>query len=336
MSITQNKIAEHLGISRVSVARALNGHGKVSPESRRRIEEAARELGYDSHTNRAAREMIARRYGTQLKNDVIAVIMPASGAAPLRTETFFTPILDGIEMQAEMLGLDVFLHSYCKDRLPRLIQNGGVDGLVCLEAASELVQRLKPLKLPILTLGAFHDEVCGIAPDEGKGVRMVTQHLIDIGHRQIAYLGHPPNASASLRRIHGYEHALKSNGLPLDERLKEATLWGQQESGAGVARLLERGVKFSALVCHNDQIAMAAVRELEERGLRVPDDVSVTGFDDISLNQHFMPAITSIAFDRVAMGRRAVEILNESETKSARHESTPVELAIHDSTRAVN
>ena len=64
MSITQNKIAEHLGISRVSVARALNGHGKVSPESRRRIEEAARELGYDSHTNRAAREMIARRYGT--------------------------------------------------------------------------------------------------------------------------------------------------------------------------------------------------------------------------------------------------------------------------------
>jgi LacI family transcriptional regulator len=335
--VTQDKIAKRLGMSRISVARALNGYGKVSAENRRRIEEVARELGYDTHTNRAAREMAARRYGRKLKTDVVAVFLPPRADTPLRAETFFSPLLDGIEMRAEELGLDVFIHSQRTGKQPRLVQNGGVDGVICLASApDDLLKQFKALHLPVVTLSVLQKGAYGIAPNDHEGTRLATQHLIDSRHRSIAYLGHQPNFSASVGRIEGFKSALESNGLPVDEQLVEATLWSPRNGAEGVARLLARDTQFTALVCHNDLIAMGAIRELEQRGLRVPQDVSVAGFDDISTQQHFVPALTSVAFDREAMGRRAVEVLRAADaSKKARHEVVPVELVVRDSTKAV-
>lgn len=333
MAITQDQIAEHLGISRVSVARALNGHRKVSEENRRRIQEAARELGYDAHTNRAARELAAQRYGHKLKNDIVAVFLPHQDQDSRRSAAFFSPLVDGIELQAELRGLDVFLHSPRNKQLPRLVQSGGVDGAICLTNSMQVIEDLKQLDLPVVTLTSFCNGVHGVAPDECEGMRLVTEHLIEGGHRRIAYLGHQPNYSASIRRIQGYCAALESHGLAIDEELIEATLWSPNHGGQGAARLLGR-TGFTALVCHNDLIAMGAIRELENRGVRVPDDVSVAGFDDISTDEHFDPSVTSIAFDREAMGKLAVDMMLETGPASqARHQSVPVGLVVRASTR---
>jgi DNA-binding LacI/PurR family transcriptional regulator len=116
--------------------------------------------------------------------------------------------------------------------------------------------------------------------------------------------------------------------------------------GEGITALLKRSRDFTALVCYNDDIAMQAVRALEVYGLRVPKDISVVGFDDISVPSNFKPALTSIAFDRQSMGRRAVEWISErteilvnkrasADNEVAQEEKYPVELVVRDSTRRI-
>src|SRR5262249_32890868 len=149
------------------------------------------------------------------------------------------------------------------------------------------------------------------------GMRQMVQHLASLGHRRIAYLGHPLSLEAARERFEGFEFGLRDCGLALAPELIENTVSALAYSARNLEQLVNRTTDFTALVCYNDTIAMQAVRWLEARNLRVPRDISIAGFDDVSVPADFPLPITSIAFDRHAMGRRAVMWIYENFEKVA-------------------
>lgn len=351
MPVTQKQIAEQLGVSHQLVGLALNGHPRVSEETRAKIKETAAELGYGAHSNQNARSLAALRHGKRTRTGIIALLMPSTGQESLRSIPFFAPMLDGIETEADARTYDLILCSHHREGLPRLIETCGVDGVISISGRA--IERLIELRLPVVNLNWYHPATHSVRPDEQEGIRQTTQYLIDAGHRRIAFLGHPAG-TYSPPRVESFKQTLLDNGLSIVPNRIEATALDASPAAGetAMANLLARDThfqtsgrpEFTALVCHNDILAIGAVQKLQQSGVQVPRDVSVTGFDDLSQQYDFQPALTSLDFDRMAMGRRAVQMLCECVEKDEAHGSSfepqhelfPVQLVVRDSTRAVD
>lgn len=344
--ITQKDIAHNLGVSRETVKFALNGNGGVAAATRERVLREAERMGYSRTSNTAARTLAAQRNGSRAVTGTIAVVSAAAfDSAPLRNVPFFAPLFAGIEAEARIRDLDICLLPLREERLPRLISERGVDGAICLGEAA-IIPRINEFEVPIVGLDVYSDCAPHIVPADRKGMKLATRHLIELGHRRIAFIGHGLHFPSAVERFEGYRAAMNEAGLGLDEKLIETTLMHSEaeHGGAAAERVLSRTRQrtgkptFTAIVCYHDLFAMGAVRALQAAGLRVPDDVAVVGFDDVSTHYSFAPAITSVSFDRHAMGRRAVQVIGallEGETIETQHEVFPVELVVRDSTRAV-
>lgn len=335
MPTTQKDIAEKLGVTRVLVSRALTNHPSVAAETRARILETAAAMGYSAQSNQAAKALIAKRYNKPIQNGVFAVVMPAIfDGIPLREVPFFSPFFEGMSKEARARGVEI---CFCPldGEIPRLITSRSVDGVIAVSDLS-LVSMVHEIELPVIVVDKYFPGVRCIVPADREGTNLVTEHLIRLGHRHIAFIGHRPEAGASKERFAGFRSALYEHKLPLLEDLWITDLLHtEMEYGEGAMHsLLGSGAEFTAVVCHHDLLAMGAIRALESRGLRVPEDVSIVGFDDVSPRYNAEPLVTSVAFDREAMGRRAVQLLCEGET-SPDLEVVPVELAVRESTSAV-
>jgi len=322
VSITQKGLAEKLGISRQLVSFALNNYPGVAEETRQRVIAMAQELGYDSFANSGARALIAKRYGRRASTGIVAILLPPKFDVPLRDIPNFSHTLDAMEREADRRGLDVLFCRTRNGQLPRLIQSLYVDGVACVSTNPENMRRIAELGLPVLNLGLQTPGSCWISPDDRQGLVLTTQHLIARGHREIAYLGHRTEVKNAAERLAGYKKALKAANLPLKPERIEATV-AEQIMDAGAAameRLLSRDAQFqksgkpsfTALACYNDLLGMGAVNCLKKRGLRVPADVSVTGFDDVSSQYPNMLRLTSISYSRAEMGSRAISMICES------------------------
>lgn len=339
MSVTQKQIAERVGISRPMVALALSGHPQVSVKTRERIEKAAREMGYHAGSNREARALIARRFGKRVRTGIIAVLMPMPlfEGVPLTGVPFFAPLLQGIENAALAREQDVLLSSMHGERMPRLIAENGADGVICIGSVN---YDLSTLAAPAVVCNGHVEGAWTLVPENAKGTRAATQHLLELGHKRIAFLGLPvrPDKTAA-ERLRGYRDALRAANC-LDDKLIETNLYGPtlEEGARGFQMLVERKAKFSAIVCFNDLIAMGAMHAARSAGLRVPRDLSVVGFDDVSAEYSCKPRLSSVFFDRAAMGKRAVEIIEESFDSgksiapAPRRETFAVELRVRAST----
>ena len=346
MHATQKSIADELGISRQLVGFALSNRHGVSAETRQRVLSAAARLGYDAFANRDARALISKRYGRRAPTGIVAVLLPPDLEIPLRDIPNFSQILDGIEREADRRSLDVLFCRARNGQCPRMIQSQYVDGVACISTTPETMRQLSAFGLPVLNLGRQTPRARWICPDDAAGIALTVKHLLQLGHRRFAYLGHSPEDRNGRVRLESCRRALKSAGVSLLERNIEATLTEQSiDSGAAaVDRLLSQDssfrktgrLAFTALVCYNDLLGMGAVRRLQELGLRVPGDISVTGYDDISTQFPLRPHLTTITFDRNAMGARAIQILCESGGKALKPvgEKLPVTLQVRESTAA--
>jgi DNA-binding LacI/PurR family transcriptional regulator len=174
--------------------------------------------------------------------------------------------------------------------------------------------------------------------DNVAAAREVTKHLIDAGRRRIGFVGHEPAMSETSRqRITGYQEALEEAGLPVEPGLlfssAEISAMG---SVAAVRAALDAGARFDALVCRDDLAAIGALRALQERGIAVPGDVAVTGWDDISLSAVTFPSLTTVSPDLPALARRALELLIDrvgGYGGAGRHEIAPHTIVARESTR---
>ncbi len=172
--------------------------------------------------------------------------------------------------------------------------------------------------------------------DDHEGAMQATRHLISLGHRRIAFVAGPADHGDALERLEGYRQALAEANIAFDPRLVAEGDFNEASGVQAVNRLIDSGAAFTALFCANDQMAHGAYLALFRRGLRIPDDVSVVGFDDLQASSYMLPPLTTIRQSVLAMGEcSARALLQMIDGQRPRIAPPPVELVVRESTRRV-
>lgn len=304
--VTIQDIARAVGVSNQTVSRVLNHKPDVSVETRERIESMIEELGYRPSD-------LAR--GLRNKNTrTIGLVVPDSA------NPFFAEIAKGVENGGFAAGYSVILCNSAQDKARELehlelLRAKGIDGIIFIATSTD-IGHIGPLVEAGIPVALFYREAPGLSVDTFAidnrlaGV-LATQHLLDLGHRQIACIRPRSDLTPSGQRVIGYCAALNAAGIAPSSRLMPR---GDNliESGARAAiELLDSGEPFSAIFASNDAMAIGALRALRDRGLRVPNDISLVGIDDILLASFVDPPLTTVAQDKQVAGERAVASLIE-------------------------
>lgn len=307
---TIKDVAARAGVSFATVSHVLNGTRPVSESARRRVEQAVNDLGYvPSALARALKTNQTRMLGVLVPN----IVNP-----------YFSELMRGIEDRCRRAGYAVFLCN-CDDDLQRqthyvqtLLQRR-VDGLLLAVAtgeASELEQVLSHVRTPVVVveraLPGHHNDLVRV--DNTAGARLAVQHLLALGHRRIACLAGPARFEVSRARMAGWHQALTAAGIqPRAEWLLEGD-FSIADGHRLTHQLLAQG-GISALFASNDLFAVGALRAAAERGLTVPRDLSVIGFDGIDLGPYLHPALSSVGYPIRELGERAASVLIERITR---------------------
>ncbi|HXT35253.1 MAG TPA: LacI family DNA-binding transcriptional regulator [Chloroflexota bacterium] len=341
---TSSDVARYAGLSVATVSRVMHDSPRVSPEARRRVEEAVAALGYTP--NALARGLVTRTTRT------IAVLV-SSIADP-----FWAEVIRGVEDHAVEAGYAAFIASSYEDagreeKAISLFRQKRVDGIV-IGASSrgpKVLWRRDAGAMPVVFMNNEHiepedeasdpapatDSLAGedatlartsrIAGDDRRGARLLINHLLELGHRRIAYIGATGRAS-SLRRLHGFRQAMAEACLPIDEAWVIATDEGANAGELSAFRLLTGESRPTALLCYDDMTALGALRATRALGLRCPGDISVVGFDDIPIAAYLEPPLTTVRQPMHEMGVRAMRLLIEllHEEKPPRQVIMPGEL----------
>ena len=312
--VKQRDIALHLGISQSMVARALGDDLRISPVSRRRVREAARHLGYDPEANHSARHLIAGRYGRKVATHMIGCLfMPLSEDIDhLRPSAYATHLLQGIRVGAHLAGYDVLLANPV-----RTLHGNRVDGLICCSTHYwKLIQEYyADTPLVMLTNPAL--DGWGVTSDDDSGIRQSVGYLLELGHRRIAYLISQGSDPVSQSRVRAYRETLRAAGIAAPPEWVHGMDGGESFRGkakANMARWLREGwsaTGCTALLVQNDEAAQGAMEALRDADLRVPDDISVIGFDGVDDSADNSPRLTTVRVPLRDMGMAAMELLVE-------------------------
>lgn len=329
MSTTVRDVAAEAGVSPSTVSRVLRGTVSVSAEKRRAVLEAVAKLGF--HPNALARALKTRR------THVIALIIPDI------TNPYYAEIARGVEDCTWSKGYVTIVANTAndpsrEDAYLRVLQENRVDGVVIAVAGSG-GPHLKAFMagVPVVTVGR---ELGGglrtdaVVVDNVAGMRAATEYLLSLGHRDIAFIGGNPAVSSSHARLLGYKQALEAAGIPVRG---EWVLPGDFSiaSGASAVERLRQDRMPTAIVCANDLSAIGAMRALKQRGLRIPSDISVVGFDDIPIATEVEPPLTTVAQPVRQMGEKAVGLLldrTEGRRKRAKRVVLAAQLVVREST----
>lgn len=321
--VTTSDIARMLGLSRTTVSKALNGHASVPDATRRRVLEAAAQLRYKHY-----------------RPETVSAQGPArTGAGPMRTiaclfrsslapsgKGYWVDVLQGIEEAARQYGCNVVLHFITQEdladlRLPRSLTESGVDGVIMAGLTRlDYVRTVAGLGLPAVMID--HDSRVRpgdtlfdtVLMESEQSVYDLTGRLIRLGHRRIGFIGDIGDCLSFTERWNGFRRAMLDAGLAIDAECCAVSPQPRHYFDAGeTARAIDAMAQLpTAIVCANDVVALLAIQALERKGLRVPEDVSVTGFDLVETDDGLPLAerrLTSVRIDAVRVGSRACEQL---------------------------
>lgn len=300
MAATINDIAAYAGTSKSTVSRYLNG-GSISQHVSDRIEKAIVELDYQPNVN--ARRLVKSR------SNMIGIVFDDI------SNYIYGDMMAGVQKAASRRGYSCIFLSRGNEKREAdylsMFQSSSVDGLVCVtfgKRDAEQVRLLRDNGLPIVLVGeaAGETDVPTVDVDNMNGTMAEVTYLIRQGHRRIAYLEGPDNMPAAASRRRGYLHALENAGLPPDPNLICKVSWSVRDAHKAVRELLERE-KFTALVGSNAYSTYGGLQALLDAGLRVPQDVSVAGFDDAPILEYAKPGITTLHQPLFQMGEMATE-----------------------------
>lgn len=292
-------------VSVATVSRTLAMPEVVAEETRRRVREAIEHLGYTPNVQ-------ARSLRTARTNTIVALV-------PDISNPFFAEVIRGIEQVAHQNRYSVLLGDtqYSQDReqvYADLIGTRQADGLITLlPHIPRVAQTVANARLPIVNACEYvrDKSITSVYVDNVTGAQEATAYLLALGHRSIAFVTGPMSSPISVDRDRGYQIALTRAGLKRSSRL---TVEGDFSAESGIRAtesLFARSERFTAVFCSNDEMAFGAIRVLKARGLRVPADVSVVGFDDIRLARYWDPPLTTVAQPMGDIGREAMSMLIE-------------------------
>ncbi|MER7201584.1 LacI family DNA-binding transcriptional regulator, partial [Streptomyces sp. NPDC000188] len=303
MRVSLKDVAARAGVSIKTVSNVVNNYQHVTPAMRERVQQAIDELGY--------RPNLTARHLRQGRTGIIALALPELGN-PYFAE-LAAAVIDAAALHDYIVLLD---HTGGRREQEVLVSQGFrarvIDGLILspieLEA-EDLRERTE--NVPLVLLGERHYDLPydHIAVDNVAAARTAVRHLIDMGRREVAFIGARRGHSQPAHlRVQGWREELLSAGLSVDDGLIATTEgWGHADGAAAMTRILETGRRPDAVFAYNDPIAIGAMRVLSERGLRVPEDVAVVGFDDVVEGRFGAVTLTSVSPDKEAIARMAVE-----------------------------
>ena len=304
MSITINDVAKRAGVSPKTVSNVIHEYPYVREATRVKVLEAIEVLGYQP--NIAARSLVTKRHN--LIGFVLWDILNPG----------YTEMVDTIVARAREAGYMVILGSAGRDpeeeeRMATLLIQQRVDGVILASTtqASHVPKRLTDAGIPVVMVSRHVEDVlCDyVVVDNRKGGYLVTCHLLNLGHRRIAFVRGTPNASTSLEREAGYQQALAEYGFKCDESLIDYGNYTPQGAYAAARRLLSTEDPPTAIVCSNDLMAISVIDAVIDSNLRVPEDVAVTGYDNIAWAASRSLALTSVKASMDVMAKEAVILL---------------------------
>jgi LacI family transcriptional regulator len=288
----------------------MNKKGYVSEETRLRVLRVARQLGYVP--TQAARQLAAQRTGN------IGFVLRADHFA--RSEPFYTQIFLGTEFEAHKHNLYVLLttipETYVSgEHTPRFLRDHNVDGvLVAGKVDDAFLSEMEDTGLPFVLIDFEYGKHPTVVIDNRNGARMAVEHLLERGHRRIAFLGADLQHPSLNARLEGYHLALNTGGVPFDQELIFTTLDGEPNLATGVVlgdQLIASDPMPTAVFCANDALALGVLAQAARQGLRIPQDLAVVGFDDVPSGEYAHPHLTTVRVLKEQLGELALRYLSD-------------------------
>ena len=312
---TLSDIAATIGVAPMTVSRVVNGNGYVSELTRQKVLKAVKVMNY-------RRNGLARNLKRQRTETVGLVLGDISN--PYSTE-LANAVRESLSARGYNLFICISEHSAKEDitAFESLVDHN-VDGIIVATRSNpegdEHLREIADRHMPVVVVGRdfYHVSVDSIAADNLTGGFEATQHLIDLGHRRIGFIGAGFSNRGSLKRLQGYLDALEQHGIDIDERLitgrreevSEIPGYSTEKMGyEGMKRLLSLPNRPTAVFARNDFTAVGAMTAIKEAGLSIPDDIAIVGFDDIPLAMHTTPPLTTVRQPMRVQGQFAAEML---------------------------
>lgn len=328
--VTMRDIAERAMVSVNTVSKVLNNKPDISKETRERVLKAAKELGYIKNVTASALR--------NSKTKIVGVVLEDT------TNLFFAEVLEGIEAAARKYGYRLILMNTQtnlekqKEAIYTLMEHR-VEGILITPTGdgTKDLRKLSEMNFPIVIVGRHLEglNLDEIHSDEIKGGYIATKHLIEKGRKKILLINSVPKNSAAQMRCEGYRKALREAGIILPEDYIVITHGPNMEGGyQGIKQAFDKGLDFDAVFCYNDMFAFGAIRALRDLGKRVPEDVSVVGYDDVTFASYYCPALTTVRIDRFGLGFNGFKMLLEkmrNRRKKTKHLVLDVELIVRES-----
>jgi DNA-binding LacI/PurR family transcriptional regulator len=305
---TLEMVAALAGVSRATVSRVVNGSPRVTAEVVHAVQLAIEELNYVP--NRAARSLASRR------TQIIALVIPES-VGKVFADPFFASIVQGaaVFLAATEYTLNMLIAVESKpEKTRRYLMGGNVDGALIvshhsgdhsyahLEKSLPVVFAGRPL-LPVETGGSYFVGVDDVAGEHG-----MIDHLVSRGRRNIAVIAGPQDMPPGLDRLEGWRRGIRDNGLD-SELLIEFGDFTLDSGTVAMRRLFDRGIPIDAVAAANDQMAVGAYTAIRERGLRIPEDIAVVGFDNNYFGLTATPTLTTVHQPSVELGSAMADVL---------------------------
>ena len=332
MRLTLLDIARLAGVSRTTASRVLNGRGEVSPTVRARVEQVIEETGYRPLAS--ARSLVSHRSG------LIGFVVPIRTAAMIQ-DPYFVTLLQGLSHESARKGLAVALFLFDEESdqnglVDRVIGPRRVDGMLvsAYHTHDSLLDRLVDFDVPTVTMGpnSFPDAFGSVNVDNESGGRLAGEHLAAIGCRRVALIGGPEDTKSGADRTAGFRQALAEAGLELHPELVRVGDYTEHSGEVLAASLVAE--EFDGIFVASDMMAIGALRALQSRGVRVPHDVAVVGFDDLDAAAATDPPLTTVRQPIAGVASAALDMLLEQidNPDQVRNLVLPVDLVQRSST----
>lgn len=310
------QIAQIAGVSVPTVSKVLNGRADVAVSTRERVEQVIEEHGFVR--NRAAR---ALRKG---KTGLVDLILPRLD------DEYYLPILEGVAQVLREAGVRLVLTStnYRSEEEVQWIDtvtDHSTDGILVVLPSEEAIEHLEHSGLPYVLIhnqGGLLFTVPSVRITSWEGGFVATSHLINLGHRRIAYIGKTASARDAIERIAGYRAALSEANVPIDPQLQCDGNFTEADGYTATKTLLKLAEPPTAIFTGNDRQAAGVYKALHELGMSVPGDMSIIGFDNLSYTELMNPPLTTVHAPRLELGRTAttmlLHLINEEPLEMAR------------------
>lgn len=302
--ITLKMVAERAGVSVNTASRAINNKSDINEETKKRVLKVAQELGYvQNATAVALRTKKTRTLGVVIADN---------------RNPFYAEVLNGIEEAAREKNYHIILANTQRDyqkeeEAINLLLAKRVDGLLItpVQDRNDDIKKLIEANIPFVIVGRDFEniEVDAVYNDEVKGGFFATEYLIKKGHKRIAFINGFLHKSPAQGRLEGYKKALKEHGIPLDDMMVSVGDIDVEDGYERTKQMLEKNLDFTAIFAYNDMMAFGAMQAVKEKGLRIPEDIGLVGYDDIPFSSLISPSLSTIRLKKQELGAESVKLL---------------------------